>query len=115
MSRVPAFVRSYARPAALTMRGAPLTLGFCRDVFMHLARSGERRFKVPAVVRPVAWANKSAGQIEIVARADPHGIVSIAGSDWTVDRPVPIFNTKRKGARRMPTYRKTPEAVSKLT
>src|SRR3954463_15762324 len=55
------------------------------------------------------------GQIEILAGADPHGIVSIAGSDWTADRRVPIFNTKRKGARRMPTYRKDPEAVSKLT
>src|SRR5437868_12801264 len=46
---------------------------------------------------------------------DPHGIVSIAGSDWTVDHPVPIFNAEQKGVPRMPTYRKNPEAVSKLT
>src|SRR5215469_5588008 len=27
---------------------------------------------------------------------DPHGIVSIAGGDWTVDHPVPIFNAEQK-------------------
>jgi hypothetical protein len=46
---------------------------------------------------------------------DPHGIVSIAEDDWTVDHPVPIFNAEQKGVPRMPTYGKTPEAVSKLT
>jgi ketosteroid isomerase-like protein len=46
---------------------------------------------------------------------DPHGIVSIAGGDWTVDEPVPIFNAEQKGVPRMPTYRKNPEAVSTLT
>src|SRR5262249_16015194 len=45
----------------------------------------------------------------------PHGIVSIAGGDWTVDEPVPIFNAEQKGVPRMPTYRKNPEAVSTLT
>ena len=46
---------------------------------------------------------------------DSHGIVSIAGGDWRVDDPVPIFNAEQKGVPRMPTYRKNPEAVSKLT
>jgi len=27
---------------------------------------------------------------------DPHGIVSIAGGDWTVDHPVPIFNAEQR-------------------
>src|SRR5215475_7533879 len=46
---------------------------------------------------------------------DPHGIVSIAGGDWTVDDPVPVFNAEQKRVPRMPTYRKNPEAVSTLT
>ena len=41
---------------------------------------------------------------------DPHGIVSIAGGDWTVDDPEPIFDAEQKGVRRMPTYSKKPRS-----
>ena len=41
---------------------------------------------------------------------DPQGIVSIAGGDWRVDDPVPIFNAEQKGVRRMPTYSKKPRS-----
>src|SRR3954468_353107 len=47
--------------------------------------------------------------------AQTHGIVSIAGGDWTVDDPIHIFDVAHHGVRRMPTYRNTAEAVSKLT
>jgi hypothetical protein len=31
-----------------------------------------------------------------VEAVDPHGIVSIAGGDWTVDHPVAIFNAEQR-------------------
>jgi peptide-methionine (R)-S-oxide reductase len=51
----------------------------------------------------------------ISERETPPSIVSIAKGDSTVAHPAPIFDAKQEGAPRMPTYRKNPEAVSKLT
>jgi len=52
MSRVRAFVLGYVRLAALTVRGAPLTLGSRRDVSMHLAKCTEKAAAALITDRP---------------------------------------------------------------
>ena len=66
------------------------------------------------VSRPGHWANEIGPGRLNTSDVDRRGIVSIAGDNWTVGSPVPIFNAEQWSTA-MPTYRKTPEALSKLT
>ena len=74
---------------------------------LGIAASADSR-SCSSSVRPVA-ANAGPRQIEIPPGVDPHGIVSIAGGDWTVDDSVPIFNAEQKGVRECRVTGKAPK------